>query len=281
MKTFESKFNGNHSIVVAVGSTNAFSYTLSQYPEKTSYSTSTSLVEYSTNSKTAYGPVADFQIKNGGQNYYSLPGINTITTEFGSNAVISVGSSTIGRIKKTKIQNIGFNFPSDTTLRPTVALPQVMKMKSLASIGSIGIASVGKGYAVAPTLLVFDGETKEQVKDIDLQYTLGESKVTILKNTTGISPVTPIIIPTGNSNGVGISTVGFNTTTKDVTLTLSVGFSTANTFPFEVNDKVLIENISIGIGSTGRGFNSAEYDYKLFTISAVDQKLWWYWNCYL
>ena len=146
-----------------------------------------------------------------------------------------------------------------------------MKMKSLASIGSIGTAAVGKGYAVAPTLLVFDGETKEQVKDIDLQYKLGDSQVKILKNTTGISPVTPIIIPTGNSNGVGISTVGFNTTTKDVTLTLSVGFSTANSFPFAVNDKVLIENVSIGIGSTGRGFNSAEYDYKLFTITAVDQ----------
>jgi len=146
-----------------------------------------------------------------------------------------------------------------------------MQLKSLASIGSIGIASVGKGYAVAPTLLLFDGETKKQVKDIDLQYTLGDPQVKILNNTTGISPVNPIIIPTGNSNGVGISTVGFNTTTKDVTLTLSVGFSTANTFPFEVNDKVLIENVSIGIGSTGRGFNSAEYDYKLFTITAVDQ----------
>ena len=146
-----------------------------------------------------------------------------------------------------------------------------MQLKSLASIGSIGIASVGTGYAVAPTLLVFDGETKKQIKDIDLQYTLGDSQVKILNNTTGISPVNPIIIPTGNSNGVGISTVGFNTTTKDVTLTLSVGFSTANTFPFEVNDKVLIENVSIGIGSTGRGFNSAEYDYKLFSITAVDQ----------
>ena len=148
-----------------------------------------------------------------------------------------------------------------------------MKMKSLASIGSIGIASVGKGYAVAPTLLLFDGETKKQVKDIDLQYKLGDSQVKILNNTTGISPVNPIIIPTGNSNGVGISTVGFNTTTKDVTLTLSVGFSTANSFPFVVNDKVLIENVSIGIGSTGRGFNSAEYDYKLFTITAVDANL--------
>ena len=142
-------------------------------------------------------------------------------------------------------------------------------MNSLASIGSIGIASVGKGYAVAPKLLVFDGETGKQDKDIELQYTLGDSQVKILKNTTGINPVTPLIIPTGNSNGVGISTVGFNTTTKDVTLTLSVGFSTENSFPFAVDDKVLVENVSIGIGSTGRGFNSAEYDYKLFTITAV------------
>jgi len=273
VEVFESKFNGNHSIVVSVGSTNEFAYTLKEYPEKTTYSTITSSIKYSTDSKTALGPVAGFQIKNGGRNYYSLPGITTITTDFGSNAVISVGSSSIGRIKKTKIQNIGFNFPSDTTLRPSVALPQVIQLKSLASIQSIGIASVGRGYAVAPTLLVFDGETKKQVKDIDLQFTLGDSKVKILNNTTGISPVTPIIIPTGNSNGVGISTVGFNTTTKDVTLTLSVGFSTANTFPFEVDDKVLVENVSIGIGSTGRGFNSAEYDYKLFSITAVDANL--------
>ena len=273
IEVFESKYNGKHPIVVAVGSTNAFSYTLREFPEKTTYSPSTSLVEYTTDSKTAFGPVADFQIRNGGQNYFSIPGINTITTKFGKNAIVSVGSSTIGRIKKTKIQNIGFNFPSDTTLRPTVGLPQVMKMKSLASIESIGIASVGKGYAVAPTLLVFDGETGKQDKNIELQFTLGDSQVKILKNTTGINPVTPTIIPTGNSNGVGISTVGFNTTTKDVTLTLSVGFSTENSFPFEVDDKVLIENVSIGIGSTGRGFNSAEYDYKLFTVTAVDANL--------
>ena len=131
VEVFESKYNGKHPIVVAVGSTNAFSYTLRQYPEKTTYSPSDSIVNYTTGSKTAYGPVADFQIRNGGRNYYSLPGINTITTQFGSNAVVSVGSSSIGRIKKTKIQNIGFNFPSDTTLRPTVSLPQVMLMNSL------------------------------------------------------------------------------------------------------------------------------------------------------
>ena len=48
-----------------------------------------------------------------------------------------------------------------------------------------------------------------------------------------------------NTNGVGIHTVGFNTITKDASVTLSVGYSTAGSFPFEVGDKVLIENIII------------------------------------
>ena len=83
----------------------------------------------------------------------------------------------------------------------------------------------------------------------------------------------PTIIPTNASNGVGINTVGFNTVTKDVSITLSVGFSTAGSFPFSVGDKVLVEGVSVGVGTTARGYNSAEYDYKLFEITAVDPNI--------
>ena len=48
---------------------------------------------------------------------------------------------------------------------------------------------------------------------------------------------------------------------------MAVGFSTA--FPFSVDDKVLVENISVGVGSTAKGFNSENYDYKLFTLTSV------------
>ena len=113
-------------------------------------------------------------------------------------------------------------------------------------------------------MVVFDGKTNEQIKDVDLKYSLGDDQVTILKNTKGISNTLPTIIPTSNTNGVGISTIGFNTTSNQVTVTLAVGFSTAELFPVEVGDKVLIENISVGIGSTGKGFNSSAYNYKLF-----------------
>ena len=58
--------------------------------------------------------------------------------------------------------------------------------------------------------------------------------------------------------------------TKDVTVEMSVGFSTA--FPFAVGDKVLIENISVGAASTNKGFNSKDYGYKLFTLTSVTEK---------
>ena len=125
---------------------------------------------------------------------------------------ISVASTSIGQIKKTIINDIGFDFPSDTTLKPSTAIPQIVTIESLNSFDSIGITSNGRGYTVAPKLVVVDGKTKKQVKDVDIGYSIGDSNVTIFKNTFGINNVLPSIIPTSNSNGVGIRTVGFNTT---------------------------------------------------------------------
>ena len=83
-----------------------------------------------------------------------------------------------------------------------------------------------------------------------------------------MSNLPPIVIPTHNSNGVAISTVGFNTVTKDVTLGLGTVYSDASDFPFIVGDKVLIENISVGVGSTGLG--SVSYTHlTLPTICSV------------
>ena len=106
------------------------------------------------------------------------------------------------------------------------------------------------------------------MNDVDLRYTLGEPSVKIIKNTYGIYDTTPTIIPINNSNGVGINTLSYNSTSKDVTIGISTGFS--DIFPFSIGDKILIENTSVGIGSTAKGFNSSEYEYKLFTISSVN-----------
>ena len=269
VETRESIYNGKQ--VIAVGATNTFTYSIAETPELSTYSPAPTQLSYQTDSDKAYGSITKFEIKNPGRNYHSLPGITTITSTDGSGAIISVGSTSIGKVLKTKIDNIGYNFPTDTTIRPNVSLGVIADVSPFSSFESIGINSRGRGYTVAPELLVFDGKTRDQITEVDLEYSLGESQVTILQNTYGLNDVNPIILPVQNSNGVGISTVGFNSTTKEVTVTLSVGFSTANTYPFAVGDKVLVEGVSVGVGSTGTGYNSANYNYKLFEVTGLDE----------
>ena len=264
-----SLYNGKHSVSVA--STNSFTFTLEEIPEKSQYTSSEALLTYETDSLKAYGSIKNVDLKDKGRNYLSIPGISTITSSMGRGAILEPSSKSIGKILKTSINDIGFDFPADKTVRPSATIPQIIKIESLTSFEFIGVSSFGRGYNSPPKLLVFDGRTKELMPDVDLKYELGNTQVQILKNTYGISDTTPTILPIQNSNGVGISSVGFNTTTKDVTVTLSVGFSTEDSFPFKVNDRVLIENVSVGVGSTAKGYNSDAYGYKLFTLTAVDE----------
>ena len=110
-------------------------------------------------------------------------------------------------------------------------------------------------------------------EDINFEYDIKNQKISILQNTYGIHNVTPTILPTHNTNGIGINTIGINSTTKDVTVTLNVGYTTAGSFPLQLGDKVLIENVSVGLGSTGKGYYSSDYNNKLFTINAIDQNI--------
>jgi len=266
-----SKYSGNYNIVS--NGDKSFTYTLKDIPERESYSIGISSITYNTSSLSAVGPIYDVKVTNKGIGYVDLPGISTITSSVGSNAIVEVLSETIGRPKNAKVNDIGFNFPSDYTLRPSTLLPQIIKVSPLSSFESIGISSFGKGYSVSPKLLVFDGKTNELVPEVDIRYEAGDSVVKIVRNSYGINDILPKILPVENPNGVGISSLSYNKSTDQVTVTLAVGFSTADSFPIKVNDKVMIENISTGTGSTSKGYNSSNYNYSLFTIVAVDQNL--------
>ena len=267
LQTRNSVYNGSRR--VAIARTNSFDFHLPETPEKTSYVSTSSSISYTTDCTHTDGPIADVRLTSFGKNYNTLPEIVSVTSVGGEKADLIAVSKSIGTIEKIKINDIGYDFPTDNTLKPSATLPQVIKVDSFAKVGSIGITSAGRGYTSAPLLIAFDGKTEEQITDLDLRYDLGDSEVTILSNTKGINNSIPRILPIRNSNGVGISTIGFSTITKDVTVTLSVGYSNAADFPFEVDDKVLIENVSVGVGSTGKGFNSENYDYKLFTVKGV------------
>ena len=265
-----SVYTGSHR-VTGIGTTNTFTFNLTNYPEETSYDKTTANLYYETNSTSAYGAVSKVSVISGGSNYFFTPGISSITTKYGSGAIFESQSNSIGKIVTNQIENIGFDYPTDLTLSPSLNLPEILNIEPLTSFNSIGITSAGKNYLTSPGLVVIDGFTKKVVPDVDLRYDLGATQVRIVKNTYGMYNTTPTIIPIYNSNGVGINTISYNSTTKDVTVGFNTGFS--DVFPFAVGDEVLIENTSVGIGSTARGFNSSEYDYRLFTLTAVNPSL--------
>ena len=264
-----SKYNGNHDI--SINSTNSFTYTISDAPEEVSYG-STANISYITDCTHTSGEIAEIDVINPGRNYYSTPGISNINTSNGEGAILRVNPKNIGGLKKLNFKDIGFNYPSDKTLNPRVLLPQTIRIDSLASIESIGITSFGRGFNIPPKLIVVDGKTNKVVEDLAFKVTLGNGDVEILQNTNGISNVNPLVIPTESGAGVGIRTITYDSS-GIATATLSVGFSTVNSFPFAVGDKVLIESTSVGVGSTGKGFNSANYEYNLFTLTGVTENL--------
>jgi hypothetical protein len=268
-----SLYNGKHRVSIA--RSDSYDFTIANTPEQSFYSAlgSASVINYETDCIHSLGPISRVEIQNGGKEYKSLPGITTITSVSGFGAILESSSKNIGRINKIRLKDIGYNFPADKTLRPSMLLPNILKIESLKYIDQIGITSAGKGYSSAPSLLLFDGKTNQRVTDVDLRYSLGDNKVQIFRNTSGISDTIPKIIPIQNSNGVGISTLNYNPNTNQVTITLSAGFSSEEDFPFEINDKVLIESTSVGVASTAKGFNSSDFNYKLFTLVAVDKNI--------
>ena len=274
-----SEYNGTYNIVSS-SSTN-FTYTVRKTPENSTYVGSSSSIFYFTDSLSASGSISEVQLISGGYNYYSLPGISSVISQNGTGAILEAFSESIGQIKKNKINDIGFDFPCDFTLRPSISLTQIIKIEPLSSLQSVRATSFGKGYTEAPKLLLLDGKTNKVVPEVDLRFTLGKNNVEILKNAYSLNNVTPKIVPIQNTNGVGIGSISYNSSTKQVTVTLSVGFSTAETFPFAVNDKVIIENVNIktnvdadspvGVGTTIIGYNSENYNYPLFTLTSVTE----------
>ena len=264
----ESVYSGTFNVIGIAGTT--FTYNLTDVPEVSSYTSITANSEYTTTSPSVYGSIAGINLNYKGTGYESVVGISTIvgvSTTPRSGAILQPSSTTIGKINSVEIENIGFDYPVDNTLRPVLNLPEILDVEPLTSFASIGITSAGKDYSIAPALVVIDGYTQKQVPDVDLTYEIGDTSVTIIQNTKGIYNTQPTIIPINNVNGVGIASVTYDISDNSVSVGLDTGFSSA--FPFNVGDKVLVESVSVGVGSTGYGYNSSNYGYSLFTLSEV------------
>jgi len=263
----QSEYSKKHTIIA--NNQSEFKFNLLKKPEVPSYTSTSSILNYHTNSLSASGAIQEIEVTSKGRDFDSLPAVTTVSSANGSGAILISNSSSIGTINTTEIEDIGFNYSADFSVRPIAKLPDIIKLDPLSSLKSVGVSSRGRGYNISPDLILIDGLTNKVVSDVDLDYNVFNSTVTILKNTKGISSVTPTIIPVNNVNGVGISTIRFIESSKDVVVGLAASFSTGIDFPFAVGDRVIVEGISVGVGSTGKGYNSSQYNYALFTINGI------------
>ncbi len=258
-------------VVSGVGST-TFTYTIPFAPNESSYDSTSGVFEYER--FTGKGKIKTTFLESSGSGYKALPPISEVSSTEGKNALSYSNGDNIGSVSKIEIQDIGFSYPSDFTLRPTAKLPDILKLYTLSIFDRIGISSRGVNYIIPPDLVVIDGKTNQQLSDVDLSYELGDSEVKINKNVSGIYDVNPIIIPINNSNGIGINSITYNSTTKNVTIYLKPSFSDAESFPFAVGEKILIEGVGVASStSTIKGYNSENYNYSLFTITSTDPNI--------
>ena len=269
LKISDSGYNGNFNIT-GIGST-TFSFVLPSQPEKDGYTKEeATTLKYNTTSKSAVGSINNIRIISKGKNYQTIPVVTSIGSTLGVGGVIRLNSDEIGRLKRYQIKNIGFNYSSDKTIQPSVQLPQILRLDRLSKISSIGISSGGKNYLQPPNIVVIDrvtGLTKNEVlTSVDVKGT-SVSEVRILTNTNSLYDTNPRIIATNNNNGIKVKNLSFTSGTNLVTLTLEGSYD-STTYPFTLGEKLYVENI--GIGSTGSGFNSSDYNYEPFVITGVN-----------
>ena len=96
----------------------------------------------------------------------------------------------------------------------------------------------------------------------------GVGKVTIVNGGNNLSSSDNELIAVDNTNGVGIISATYSD--PSVTLRLQTpltGFNTDVPMPFDVGDKVFVENVGV---STGNGYNSSDFGYKTFTLTGID-----------
>ena len=262
-----SKFTGNHTILSK--DTNTFSWNLFAIPEKVGY-TSESQISYITNSTNVKGGVSRVLLQGGGSSYSDIPQVSVASTT-GSSANLKAFGSNIGRLDEVQLVDTGYDYPSDLTLQPQAAVPQVLFLKDNFAVDSVAITSTGKNYLTPPDFVVYNSKTDTVNENAEFEAELTGGSVTNVKVIFAggnLSSGDVELFPVNNSNGVGIISATYSE--PNVTLRLQTpltGFSTAVPLPFNKGDKVFVENLGV---STGNGYNSADFGYQLFTLTGVN-----------
>ena len=281
IKFIDSKYNGEYEIFNVTDDTFDIS---PRFPEFLSYTNSDcEKLEYSTKATTVQGSIKNFNIISRGFNYKKLPEFLKVNSTNGTDANLKAYSNDIGRIKKVRIVDIGYEYSSDKTLSPEAFIPSVVSIDNLDVIESVEVLSGGSDYTNAPNLILFNPVSNTIVDKVSLQAIAPNqrvSEVKVLSPISGLDSVVHKVISINNSNGVGINSVIISNSGV-VTCFLETPINGFDSQPFAVGDEIFIEGIQrvgeSGIGATqggsvtsttieGTGYNSEDYNFQFFEV---------------
>jgi hypothetical protein len=83
--------------------------------------------------------------------------LNVIIPPRGSGASIFVRGNSVGKIKKLKNNNFGFDYTHDYTLRPEITFPVNLQLTSTSVLSSIKVIDPGTGYTSPPDVVITGG----------------------------------------------------------------------------------------------------------------------------
>ena len=265
-----SVYSGSHSISTV--SSTRFRYQTDKKPESASYTTTSGITtfKYTTDSTTALGGINEVDIAFAGVNYVRNPGIGTIITTNGRNAILSIYDDNVGKPAFTEIIRTGYDYPSDKSVKPKVDTPTIVTVTNNYVLSEVGVVTSGRNYLIAPDLIVPGYPEVQLVASLE-----GTSVSSVRVDSVGRGfnqvPNPPNIIPIRNTNGVGIISASSNGPTNflDIEQPTNGWKADGSDFPFKVGDKIFVEGIGLttSLTSTG-GYNSEDYNYTFFTVAS-------------
>ena len=210
------------------------------------------------------------RITSGGLNYKKLPAFTSIKSINGQNADIIPTSTSIGRIKQVTVENAGFEYSADKTLRPEAYVSPDIIVINRNTITNVEVITGGTGYTNIPDLVVVNPDTGLKYNNGILKANIQGSSidnVEILQAPKALSDVSNIVYSLNNTNGSGIETC-MSSTSGILTCFITTPINGFATPPFAVGDKVFVEGIRNN--TAGSGFNSEDYGFKFFNVSDYD-----------
>ena len=278
----DSSYNGEYEIFDVTD--DEFKFSPRREPELLKYyDRDCDILQYSTKSSDVIGPIKGLKTISTGFGYKSIPKFSSVASENGRNANIVAISTSIGNINQIRINDVGFEYSADKTLRPEAAISPIISVDNLDEVISVNVINGGSNYLSSPNLLLFNPNTNEVVDSDSFIADVPEQSIASVElagPVKGLESVNHRLISINNSNGVGINSMSVENDTV-VVCRLQTPLNGFRTPPFAVDDEIFVEGIQrvgeagIGVSNTGQtattvegdGFNSSDYNYQFFKVT--------------